>query len=190
VLFSDNFTRPPNTPNPLSPWIQALGNWTVANGSLQGSSSPNTYAAVYYANTPSWTDYSVQGLVQFPAGAFGGGIGGRVNSATGAHYGAWIYPDGSVGGSNVLKLVKFSNWTSWSGTPMQQINLPSVGTGSHALKMVFSGSNIQVFYDGTLMINVTDNSAPYLSGGISGDLWTYSSSYVMSIKNIVVQTFP
>ncbi len=190
VLFSDNFTRPPNTPNPLSPWIQALGNWTVANGSLQGSSSPNTYAAVYYANTPSWTDYSVQGLVQFPAGAFGGGIGGRVNSTTGAHYGAWIYPDGSVGGSNVLKLVKFSNWTSWSGTPMQQINLPSVGTGSHALKMVFSGSNIQVFYDGTLMINVTDNSAPYLSGGISGDLWTYSSSYVMSIKNIVVQTFP
>jgi VCBS repeat-containing protein len=134
----------------------------------------------------------VEGQVQFPAGAFGGGIGGRVNPATGARYSAWIYPDGSLGGSNVLKLVKFRDWTTWNGVPMKQVSLPSVGTGWHALKMVFKGSRIQVSYDGTLMIDVTDNNydsrAPYLSGGISGDLWTYTSSYVMGLDNVVVST--
>ncbi len=194
VLFSDDFMRQPNTGNALSPWIPVLGSWTVANGVMQGSNSPSTYAAVYYANTPTWTDYSIESQVQFPSGAFGGGIGGRVNSSTGARYSAWIYPDGSVGGANTLKLVKFSGWTIWSGTPMQQINLPSVGTGSHTLKMVFSGSNIQVFYDGALMINVTDNNfdsrAPYLSGGISSDMWTYTNPYVMELSNVIVQTLP
>jgi hypothetical protein len=94
----------------------------------------------------------------------------------------------------VLKLVKFRDWTTWSGTPMQQINLPSVGTGSHTLKMAFSGSNIQVFYDGALMINVTDNKfdsrAAYLSGGISSDMWTYNTSYKVRLENVIVRIFP
>jgi VCBS repeat-containing protein len=187
VLFSDDFTRAQ-----LSPWISALGTWTITNNVLQGSSSLSTYASIHTETTPLWTDYSVEGQVQFPAGAFGGGIGGRVNPATGARYSAWVYPSGSLGGSNVLKLVKFRSWTSWSGTPMQQVSLPNVGTGWHTLKMVFKGSQLQVSYDGTLMINVTDNNfdsrAPYLTGGISADLWTYTTSYVMGVDNIIVRT--
>jgi VCBS repeat-containing protein len=192
VLLSDDFTRPPNVPSPLSPWVNVQGNWAITNGVLQGSSSPSAYANIYTSTTPLWTDYSVEALVQFPAGAFGGGIGGRVNPTTGARYGAWVYPDGSAGGSNVLKLVKFRDWTNWNGIPIQQVNLPSVGTGSHALKMVFAGNRIQVFYDGALMIDVTDNNydsrAPYLSGGVSGDMWTSISSYIMGLDNVVVRT--
>ncbi|HUL00881.1 MAG TPA: cadherin-like domain-containing protein, partial [Nitrospirota bacterium] len=194
VLFSDYFTPAPGAPNPLSPWVGVAGTWAVANGVMQGSGTASNYANIYTSTTPLWTDYSVEGIIQFPAGAFGGGIGGRVNPATGAHYGAWVYPDGSMGGSNVLKLIKFSNWTTWSYTPMQQVSLPSVGTGWHDLKLVFNGSEIQVYYDGTLMIDVTDNNfdstAPYLSGGISGDMWTYTTSYVMGLKNIAVQALP
>ena len=75
----------------------------------------------------------MQGRFQFPVGAFGGGLGGRVNPVTGAHYAAWIYPEGSAGGSSVLKLIKFQNWTSLgyngsSYTPMQQVSLAGVGT--------------------------------------------------------------
>jgi hypothetical protein len=192
ILFSDDFTRSTNAPDPLSPWGNTLGTWTVNNGVLQGSSSPLSYAHLSTSVTPLWTDYTVEGRIQFPSGAFGGGIGGRVNPANGAHYGAWVYPDGAIGGSNVLKLTKFSDWTTWSGTPMQQVSLPSVGTDWHALKLVFNGSRIQVYYDGTLMIDVTDNnfdsSAPYLSGGISGDMWTYANSFVMSLDDIVVRS--
>ena len=191
VLLSDDFTRVPGAPNPLSPWISARGTWTIANGVLQGSSSSSTYATIYTYPTPPWTDYTVEGRIQLPAGAFGGGLGGRVNTANGARYGAWIYPTGSAGGSNVLKLVKFRDWTTWNGTPMKQVSLPSVGTNWHTLKMIFNGSRIQVYYDGTLKIDVTDNNydsrAPYLSGGISGDMWTTTSSYLMKVDDVVVR---
>jgi hypothetical protein len=189
VVFTDDFAD-----SSLSPWLAVSGSWTIASGVLQGSSSPSTYGTAYYSSTPLWTNYSVQAQVQFPTGAFGGGIGGRLDPATGARYSAWIYPDGSAGGSNVLKLVKFRDWTAWGGTPMAQVNLPSVGTGWHALQMIFSGSQIQVVYDGALMISVTDNNfdsrAPYLSGGISADLWTYTNAYVMQVDHVIVQAIP
>jgi hypothetical protein len=44
---TDDFAR-----SDISPWINVLGTWTTANGVLQGSSLPSTYAVVYYAPTP------------------------------------------------------------------------------------------------------------------------------------------
>ncbi|MFA6339186.1 MAG: hypothetical protein WCW87_03990, partial [Candidatus Paceibacterota bacterium] len=178
ILYSTDFSS-----GVLSPWVKALGTWTVSDGVMNGSSSSNNYSNVYYS--ANWTNYSVQGQIKFTStSAYGGGIGGRVNATTGAHYGAWIYPDNSLGGSKVLKLIKFTSWTAWSGTPIKQISLPSVGTGWHTLKLVFQDSTIQVYYDGTLMINTTDTS--YTSGGISADLWTYTSSFAMNVDNVTV----
>ena len=37
------------------------------------------------------------------------------------------------------------------------VDLPDVGTDPHTLKMTFTGNQIQVYYDGALKINVTDN---------------------------------
>ena len=151
---------------------RVLGTWTITNGVLQGLSEPFTYAIARY-DAPQWTDYTVEARIQLPAGAFGGGIGGRVNAATGARYTAAIYPDGSAGGSNVLKLVKFRDWTTWNYTPMQQVSLPDVGTGWHTLALSFAGNRIKVSYDGAGVIEVTDNNydsrAPYPGGGISAD---------------------
>jgi hypothetical protein len=193
VVYSDDFG--PDVPNPLSPWINALGIWTVTDGVLQGTSQPSKYAYVYTYTEPLWTDYTVEGRIQFPAGAFGGGIGGRVDPASGAHYGAWVYPDGSSGGSNVLKLVKFRDWTNWNGSPMQKVNLPSVGTGWHTLKMAFDGNRVRVYYDDNLMIDLTDENydsrAPYLNGGVSVDTWTpsnYNGSYAIMVDDIIVHT--
>jgi len=192
VLFGDDFTRDPAAVSPLSPWVVKLGTWTVSDGILHGSGPLSSYSSLYLAPTPLWSNYTLEGRVRFPAGALGGGLGGRVNPATGARYGAWVYPDGSAGGSNILTLVKFSNWTTWSWVPMKEVSLPAVGTGWHALKMVFNGSRIQVYYDGTKMVDVTDNNfdsrAPYSSGGISAEMFTYTSSYVMELDNIVVRT--
>lgn len=193
-LFTDDFTRAPGLPDPLAPWTVKSGTWSVSNGVLQGSATAQNYSYIYAVPNPEWRDYSVEAQLQFPAGAFGGGIGGRLNPGNGEHYGAWIYPDGSIGGSNTLKLVKFRTWTSWSGTPMQQVNVPSVGTGWHTLKMVFTGNRIQVYYDGALKIDVTDNNfdsrAAFATGGISGELWTYTNTYVMGMDNVVVGGVP
>ena len=192
VLLSDDFTRSANPPAPLSPWTNAIGTWSVTNGVLQGSGPTFDYSAAYYAPTPLWDNYSVEGRFQFPSQAFGGGLGCRVNPSTGAQYSAWIFPDNSVGGSNKLQLVKQWSWTTYSGTSMATANLPSVGTGYHTLKMVCDGNRIQVFYDGTSKIDVTDNNydsrAPYLTGGVGLGMWTYNNVYVMSVDDVVVST--
>ena len=186
ILYSENFDS--NTPNPLLPWTIVSGTWKTANGVVQGSSQPWTYATIYLNGQPVWDDYTVEARVRFPAGSYGGGIGGRVNPTTGARYGAWVYPSGSFGGSNVLNLVKFRDWTTWNFSAMQQVSLPNVGTGWHTLKMIFSGNEIKVYYDGTLLIDTVDNNfdsrGPYLSGGISLDSWTYTSSYVMEVDDV------
>ena len=171
-LFSDDFTRGTD-PGPLTPWVVANGVWEVTGGellggtnALGGSNAAGSYADAYITNT--WTDYTVQASIQFPAGGFGGGLGGRLNPINGAHYAAWIYPEGSSGGSAVVKLIKFQDWTdfSYNGTansPMAQASLPSVGTTWHTLALAFKGNQISVSYDGTNYIATTDGEAvPYL----------------------------
>ena len=150
ALFTDDFSR-----TELLPWVSPLGTWTITGEVLQGSGVSGQYSYASYSTTPQWTDYMVQGRIQIPAGSFGGGIGGRVDPATGAHYGAWVYPAGSAGGSNMLKLWKFRGWTDFgSGVPMHQVSLPEVGTGWHTLQMTFIGNRILVYYDGSLKIDM------------------------------------
>jgi glucose/arabinose dehydrogenase len=187
-LFADDFTRATN-PGPLSPWVAAMGTWSVSDGMLNGSSTAPNYG--YASVNNSWTDYSVEGRVRFPLGGFGGGLGGRLNAASGAHYAAWVYPEGSAGGSRLLKLKKHSNWTSWSGTPMQQVTLANVGTNWHTLKIIFSGPRIQVLFDGSQALDVSDvgfdGQAAYLSGGINAGLFSASGSSSMSVDDVVVK---
>jgi len=65
----------------------------VTGGQLVGQSPANGYGNAWVSNA-GWTDYTVQGQLQFSSlKGYGGGIGGRLNPATGAHYGAWVYPE-------------------------------------------------------------------------------------------------
>src|SRR6266481_1168271 len=192
ALFSDNFTRG-SDPGPLDPWLVQSGNWTVTGGVMKGgTNSLTTYGFAYITN--SYNNYSVQARVQFPVGAFGGGVGGRLNPATGGHYAAWVYPEGSVGGSSVLKLVKFQDWAdfSYNGAnlaPVQQVGLSSVGTNWHSVQLSFQGPQIKVYFDSTLMITATDAEAvPYTNGAVSLDLWTDASAYVMKVDEVSVTT--
>ena len=187
ALFTDDFSR-----TDLLPWVSPMGTWTITGEVLQGSGAPNNYSYASYSTTPQqWTDYMVQGSIQIPAGSFGGGIGGRVDPATGAHYGAWVYPAESAGGSNMLKLWKFQGWTDvGSGVPMHQVSLPEVGTGWHTLQMTFIGNRILVYYDGVLQIDVTDDNSPYVSGGISADWYSGSLLHTIAVDNISVTTLP
>jgi hypothetical protein len=188
-LFYDDLTRATN-PSTLAPWTQQLGNWTVTNNSMTSTSPTNAYGYAWY-HDPSWTNYTAQARIRFSTlGAWGGGIGGRLNPATGSHYGAWIYPDGSVGGSMVLKLVKFEGWTTWSFAPMQQVSLPAVGTNWHTLTLSFSGTNISVYFDGLLKINAVDNnydSVPaFVTGGITVDMYSDPVPYVKMMDDVMV----
>src|SRR5689334_11206859 len=140
-LFSDNFTRT-NDPAALAfPWVAKSNVWTITGGALRGGTNVSqTYGFACLTNT--WINYSVQARLAFQAGAFGGGLGGRLNTNNGTHYAAWVYPENSPGGSNILKLIKFQDWANFGyngilGASMQQVNLASVGTNFHTVKLSF-----------------------------------------------------
>ena len=64
---------------------------------MQGNTAANSYGNAYYDNS-TWMDYTVQAQAQFSTvSALGGGLGGRLNSGSGAHYAAWVYPESSAG---------------------------------------------------------------------------------------------
>jgi len=198
TLFADNFIRCPS-PGTLAPWqvywgSGVLGQWGLTNEVLQGSSAVlNRYGYCYLST--SWPDYSVEATIRFSAtNAYGGGLGGRLNPATGGHYAAWVYPEGSPGGSNVLGLVKFSTWTDWDygGSPvfMAQTNLASVGTSWHTLRLRFNGNQIDVYYDDLVnpKISMSDAYSPvYTNGAVSLDMWTGATIYTMSVDDVIVR---
>ena len=183
TLFSDNFTRT-NDPGSISPWVVKSGLWTVTGGALvSGTNSSNTYGQAYTTN--NWSDYTVEAQVRYSPGAFGGGLGGRLTPATGAHYAAWIYPEGSPAGSNVLWLLKFQNWNDF--TTMAQARLGAVGTNAHALKLAFVDNGIGVYYDGKLVLTATDPELQhYETGGALLAMWTAASGYRMTADNVTV----
>jgi len=180
-LFSDDF----NNRTTLPPWTAQSGNWTVSGGVMTGgTNSTFSYGFAYITN--SFSNYSVQAQFQFPAGAYGGGLGGRLNSDSGSHYAAWVYPENSSGGSNVLKLLRFDSYSSFA--LLRQTNLPAVGTGSHTVKLEFSGSLINVYFDSNKLLSATD--ATYASGSVSLDMWTHDTGYQMTVDNVVANALP
>jgi hypothetical protein len=191
-LFWDDFTRLTD-PGPLDPWRAQSGNWATAGGVLEGGT--NTHLHYSFAYVPGeWTNCAIQGRFRFSsAAAWGGGLGGRLDPATGSHYAAWVYPDGSPGGSRTLKLIKFKDWTGYgyngsTGVPMLQVSLPPVGTNWHTLQLAFHQNRIAVDYDGTRMMSVTDVEAqPWLVGGVSADMWTDATDYSMSVDDVMVR---
>jgi hypothetical protein len=190
-LFSDDFTRGTD-PGPLTPWTAQSGTWTVTGGQLKGGTN-NQFNYAFLTESNAWSDYTVQARVQFPVGAFGGGLGGRLNPVTGAHYAAWIYPENSVGGSNVLRLIKFQNYGgfAYNGTAnaaIQQVNLAAVGTNFHTIKLAFFGARIAVYLDSIQMMSVTDTdtgASPYLSGAASLDFWTDQTGYTFTADDVI-----
>jgi len=191
AFFSDDFTRT-NDPAPLAPWVAQSGAWSITGGALR--SGPNPVQSYGFSYLPyTWDNFSVEAQVQLPPAVFGGGVNGRLNPVTGAQYAAWIYPEGSTGGSSVVKLIKFQNFTTFGytnvpGIPMQQASLPGVGTTYHTLKMALFGNRIAVYYDGVQMMSVTDvEPQPYLTGGAGASMWTDNTTYTMSIDNFVVK---
>jgi len=188
-LFFDTLARPSNT-GLLTPWSQQLGYWTILDDQLSGTADLNTYGFAYY-NDPSWTDYTVQATIQFSStNGYGAGVGGRLNPLIGSHYAAWIYPDGSPGGPNMLKLIKFEGWTLWSLIPMVEVSIPSVGTVPHTLRITFHGANITVSVDGNTLINMPDANydgvPPFASGGISAGLYNGDPDYSLEVSDVSV----
>ena len=169
------------------------GDWTVTGGALKaGTNTVQSYGNAYIAN--NWTNYAVEGRIQFSsADAYGGGIGGRLEAANGAHYAAWVYPAGLPGLPNVLRLIKFQSWTNFgyngsTNVAMEGASLEEVGTNWQTVKLAFHGDQIGVYYNSNQVMSVRDTEAEsYSGGGISVDMWAHALSDTMSVDEVVVR---
>jgi VCBS repeat-containing protein len=167
--------------------VVSVGNWSVTGGQLKGGTNlPSAgYGFAYLTN--SATNYVVSGQVAFPAGSFGGGIGGRWDTNTGAHYAAWLYPDSSPGGADQLKILRFAGASN--AAPFSVLGTAALGlqgTNFHAVKLAFLGSRIAAYLDGTLLLSVTDATLP--SGLLASvDMWTDTAPYVMGVDDVTAK---
>jgi len=171
--------------------------WTITNGLMQGTADagPGGYGGAYIDNS-NWTDYLAQAQIQFSTtSAYVGGLGGRLDPVSGAHYAAWVFPEGSAGQPNTIELVKFTGWTDQQTlTGYQQVlgqaSLSSVGTAWHTVTLAFHGTNISVYFDNKLEISTNDPTAPLANGGIVIDMLPYPSTFTLGVSNVLVTTLP
>jgi hypothetical protein len=69
------------------------------------------------------------------------------------------------------------------------VNLASVGTTTHTVKLAFNGSNIIVYFDdlATPKISTTDTTTPaYSTGTISLDMWTGRDIYTTTFNHALI----
>src|SRR3954471_6449855 len=171
-LFFDDFTRT-GDPGSLRYWTGYLGAWSVTNGVMLGGPNASAGYGYAYTTTNSFTNFTVQARIRFQVGAFGGGIGGRMDTNSGSHYAAWVYPENSAGGALQFKLIRFASYNNF--TVLTNMAISAIGTNFHVVKLDLFGSQITATFDTNQVMNITD--ATYGSGALSLDMYTDTSSY-------------
>ncbi len=181
IPVSFQLEGPIDTPSTssLSGWtISPIGNpaaWTSSGGAIHFN---GTTESELYTGSSAWTDYDVEvGLALSRVADYPGGIRARVNPATGSGYALWMYPS-----ENTLTLFSVQNWNISSGyTVLGSATGIGFDTNTHKLKLGVHGNLIQAYYDGKLVLTVTDST--YSSGMIALDPSTQTLSYSSVVVN-------
>jgi hypothetical protein len=120
-------------------------------------------------------DFQLSSLNNYP-----GGIRGRLNTTTGSGYGVWVYPT-----QRILKLYRISQWNIDPGLVLlaQSAVLSMDSVNVHNLRLSFNGSQIQVYYDNALVMQVTDST--HTQGAIALDV----SNKPIAFDNVTVIGF-
>jgi VCBS repeat-containing protein len=165
-LYADDFNRdvPTETTPPFTWTVPATGAFHAdTSGGVLSTSGASSYGYAYEDQT-SMGDGSVEAKVRVDGTNLGGGVTARLNPATGAHYALWLYRNGD------LKLIKFSDWTTWNTPGFWAQNLGNV-SGWHTIKLTVTGDQLQAFYDGQLQATVTDPSPTATPGRAGVEFW-------------------
>jgi len=130
-----------------------------------------------YAGNSVWNDYTLQADIRLASlSNWPGGIRGRVQPSTGGSYTVWLYP-----GDRQIRLYRTQQWNIDAGFAIlgtASVNFDT--TNFHTVKLSLQGSQLQVFYDGVLVLTATD--ATYPSGMVALDV----SNQLITFDNILV----
>ena len=176
LLFSDNFSGGAGnwTVGPLG----FASGWSVVNGAYTYNGEGHTQS---WAGSSSWTDYTVATNFQLSSTSdYPGGLRGRLNTATGASYGAWIYP-----AEGIIRLFRIGQWNiDADNTLLASASGLVIDTNIHNLRLSFQGTTIKVYYDNALVITASD--ANYTQGAIALDVSNQPTAY----SNVTVIALP
>jgi IPT/TIG domain-containing protein/3-keto-disaccharide hydrolase len=179
VLMSDDFADGNANGWVISPLGLGAG-WSVLAGAYHYNGGGHTQS---YRGEAWWTDYTVSVRTRLSSlNNFPGGIRGRVNPSTGASYALWMYP-----ASGQIILYRATAWNiDTAGLTQLGVagGIPFDTTNFHTLRLTFQGSTIQVYYDTTLVLTVTDTA--YTSGVIALDV----VNQPIDFDDIAVSTLP
>jgi hypothetical protein len=139
--------------------LNGSANWIVSGQSLHYTGNVNSQL---FAGNSGWTDYTVSATFQLGTQLdWPGGIRGRVDPVTGAGYMVWVYPE-----LNQVILYRASSWDiNQRLTVLGQSPATFDTAAFHNLSLVFTGDQIEVAYDGKVLIRATDST--YSSGLIA-----------------------
>ena len=175
ILFQDSFNSASLSNWSISP-LGLLANWTAAQDIADYNGGGHTQL---FAGNTAWTDYTVETRFNvFSISNYPGGLRGRVNTASGAGYEAWILPN-----SNTIVLYRVTGWSIDSPglTALGSFTVANMDPHVfHSLKLTFSGTSISVIYDGTTIITATDSN--FTSGAIALDV----SNQHMQFEDVIV----
>jgi hypothetical protein len=182
-LWSDDFD-PATLDSRWSPSPLGLfGNWSSAAGTASYAPPAGGGHTQVYAGSPAWADYTLSAKFRLQNGSnYPGGIRGRVDTATGASYAAWIYP-----GDGVIKLFRATAWhiDTPGLTLLAQANVGTIATGTfHTLAITFAGSQITVAYDATDILQASDSTLA--AGAVALDV----STQPIEFDDVLVTTGP
>jgi hypothetical protein len=176
LLFSDNFSAGAGnwTVGPLG----FASGWSVVNGAYTFNGAGHTQS---WAGSSSWTNYTVATDFQLTSTSdYPGGLRGRVNTTTGASYGAWVYP-----AEGIIRLFRIGQWNIDNGNSLlATASGLAMNTNVHNLRLSFQGSTIKVYYDNALVITATD--ASYTQGAVAFDV----SNQPIAFDNVTVISLP
>jgi hypothetical protein len=173
ISFSDDFNS-----GSLASWKPSpLGRFNNWNATGDVAEYNGGGATQIYAGSGAWTDYTFEAKVRlFNGQNYPGGIRGRVNPTTGAAYAVWLYPATSPWGNDpgAPRELRLYRTTGWS---IDSPGLTLLATSTvanmdpnvfHRLQLTFSGNQITVGYDGTLVMQTSD--ATLTSGMVALDV--------------------
>jgi len=149
-------------------------NWSLVNNALHYNGGGHTQV---YAGNSAWADYKLNVAFKLAStNNYPGGIRGRVNPATGAGYSVWIYP-----ANGLVRLYKNIAWNIDAGFTVLGQGAVAFDTANyHSLQLSFQGSQIQVLYDGKVVITATDATSS--TGVVALDV----SNQVIDFRSVVV----
>jgi hypothetical protein len=179
VLLQDDFGDGVADGWTISPLGNAPG-WRADGGVYAYDGGGHTQS---FRGESFWSDYTVEARFRLTTlGNFPGGIRGRVNGQSGGAYSVWLMP-----AAGEIRLLRTTAWH----IDTQGLTLLGIAGGIafdtnnfHSLRMTFTDSVIEVYYDGALVIRATDGA--YRSGPIALDV----SNQAIEFDDVVVSALP